>query len=411
MALPLHVLAVALVNSTWMASQFILPIIARREFKANDFETVLITASPTIFFSFSIFWNDVFKRTSFGKYLWMYWLVACLPMVAVAGATEYWMILVPHLVACIGGAGYHPAAGDLLNHLYPAATRGRWYSIIAASSMATGAIAAFFIGESMDIDNQAFRIFLPLIVGMQGLGLLVMSWLSHRSGHSERRVLAANDSRSLWTRVVEPITHTKEVLREDPVFAKYEASYMVYGVGWMICYALLPMLIDHLKLPYGEATRSTQFAYLIALCLAYWPAGLLMDKLGAIRSTGLSFLMLSLYPIGMIFATGGKVDLIFVSAWYGLAHAGASVGWILGPVALAPSKEKVAQYVAIHSTMVGIRGKIFQGLGVFLYWLSGNFGVPLALAAIGFLYSGYLMFKLHSGVKSRLEAKASAVSQ
>ncbi len=410
MALPLHVLAVALVNSTWMASQFILPIIARREFKANDFETVLITASPTIFFSFSIFWNDVFKRTSFGKYLWMYWLVACLPMVAVAGATEYWMILVPHLVACIGGAGYHPAAGDLLNHLYPAATRGRWYSIIAASSMATGAIAAFFIGESMDIDNQAFRIFLPLIVGMQGLGLLVMAWLSHRSGHSERRVLAANDSRSLWTRVVEPITHTKEVLREDPVFAKYEASYMVYGVGWMICYALLPMLIDHLKLPYGEATRSTQFAYLIALCLAYWPAGLLMDKLGAIRSTGLSFLMLSLYPIGMFFATGA-VDLTFVSAWYGLAHAGASVGWILGPVALAPNKEKVAQYVAIHSTMVGIRGKIFQGLGVFLYWLSGSFGLPLALAAIGFLYSSYLMFKLHSSVQSRLAAKVSASTQ
>lgn len=411
MAVPLHVLAVALVNSTWMASQFLLPIIARKEFHATDFETLLITASPTVFFSFSIFWNDVFRRTRFGKYLWMYWLVACLPMVAVAGATEYWMILVPHVVACIGGAGYHPAAGDLLTHLYPAATRGRWYSIIAASSMAAGAIAAMLIGQSMDADNQSFRIFLPLIVGLQGLGLLVMVWLSHKSGHNERRVLAANDSRSLWTRVVEPITHTKEVLKEDPVFAKYEAAYMVYGVGWMVCYALLPMLItDKLNLPYGQATSSTQFAYLIALCLAYWPAGLLMDKLGAIRSTGLSFLMLSLYPVGMYFATGA-FSLTFVSAWYGLAHAGASVGWLLGPVALAPSKEKVAQYVAIHATMVGIRGKIFQGLGVFLYWLSSNFGVPLALAAIGFLYSSYLMFKLHSGVQSRLAAKTAAGSQ
>ena len=61
--------------------------------------------------------------------------------------------------------------------------------------------------------------------------------------------------------------------------------------------------------------------------------------------------------------------------------------------------------------MVGIRGTIFQGLGVFLYWLSGSFGLPLALAAIGFLYSSYLMFKLHSSVQSRLAAKVGASTQ
>ena len=182
---------------------------------------------------------------------------------------------------------------------------------------------------------------------------------------------------------------------------------MVYGVGWMICYALLPFLItDKLHLPYNDATRSTQVTYQIALCLAFWPAGLLMDKLGAIRSTGLSFLMLTLYPIGLIFASN-SLDLTFVSVWYGLAHAGASVGWAIGPVALAPSKEKVPQYVAIHATMVGLRGAIFQGLGVLLYSLSHSFVLPLILAAAGFIYSSYIMFKLHSKVQDQLKVKIS----
>ena len=406
MAVPLHVLAVALVNSTWMASQFILPVIVRREFKANDFETLLITASPVIFFSLSIFWNDFFKRTAFGKYLWIYWLVACLPMVLVSGAHSYWMVLVPHILACIGGAGYHPAAADLLNHLYPAVSRGRWYGIILSTSMALGAGAGIGIGEWMEGNNQAFRYYLPLIVVLQAFGLILMAWLSRRSGHNERRELTTSDPRTIWARVVEPVTHMKEVLRADPVFARYEAGYMVYGVGWMICYALLPHIItDKLQLPYDSAARSTYVTYQIVMCLAYWPAGLLMDKLGAIRSTGLSFLLLTLYPIGLIFTTGSG-DLTFVSAWYGLAHAGASVGWTLGPVALAPSKDKVAQYVAIHATMVGIRGKVFQGLGVLLYWVSSGLGLPLALAAIGFLYSSFIMFKLHGSVQARLRAKS-----
>jgi len=263
--------------------------------------------------------------------------------------------------------------------------------------MGAGALAGLGIGGWMSHDHEAFRWYLPLIATLQGGGLLLMVYLSRRSIHT--RELAAADTRSFYNRVVEPITHMKEVLKNDRVFAQYETAYMIYGIGWMICYALLPLLItDKLKLPYDQATGSTQVPYQIVLGLAFAPAGLMMDKLGAIRSTGISFLLLTLYPIGLIFAAS-SFDLTMVSAFYGLAHAGASVGWVLGPVALAPSKDKVPQYVAIHATMVGSRGKLFLGLGVLLYSLTHCFTWPLVVGAAGFLFSSYIMLKLHGKVR------------
>ena len=394
-----HVLAVALVQSTWMALMAVIPVLARKEFGANDWQTLLITATPTIFFSLSIFWNDLFSRTPFGRYLIIFWALGCLPLAAMGLANSYWTLLLAHLITCIGGAGYHPAAGELLKGLYPDRIRGRIYSVVWGSSLIFGAVAGLGIGQWMTADSQAFRIFLPIAAAIQLAGIGVLVWLAHSTKIAQSRVLRPPSSGGL-ARVFEPIAHTKEVLKADPIFARYEAAYMVYGIGWMIAYALLPILVtDGLHLNYDEIARSTQFAYLIALVAMIFPAGLLMDRLGAVRSTGLSFAMLTLYPLGLIWASNVR-ELTWVSIVYGVAHAGASVGWMLGPVALAPTPAKVPQYVAIHATFVGIRGKLFQGLGVLLYTLTGSFTLPLVIAALAYIWSAQQMWALHQRMKS-----------
>lgn len=396
----LHLLGVGLIQSTAMAVMFMLPVLARREFGANKLETLVVTAAPTILFSLSIFWNDYFSRRSMSRYLLVYWAIGCLPMALVAFAHSYWQLLVPHLIASVGGAGFHPAAGGLLRSLYPERVRGRMYSILWGGSMVVSAVMGYAIGEWLNRDSQAFRVYLPLIAALQLAGVLVFIWVSHLSGHAGDRVIKGADERGRIRRLIEPVAHMSQILKADPIFARYEAAYMTYGVGWMICYALLPLLVtDKLNLPYDKVAESTHVAYLCAIVVMLYPAGLLMDRLGAVRSTGLSFALLTIYPIGYTLARNDH-DLLISSVLYGMAHAGASVGWMLGPVSLAPSPDKVPQYVAIHATLVGIRGKIFQGLGVLLYAMFGRFEIPLALAAAAYAWSAIQMWQLHRRMKS-----------
>lgn len=400
----LHLLGVGLIQSTTMAVMFMLPVLARKEFGANNLETLIVTAAPTVLFSLSIFWNDYFSRRPFGRYLMVFWAVGCLPMAFVSLAHSYWQLLVPHLIASVGGAGFHPAAGGLLRSLYPERVRGRMYSVLWGSSMTVSALIGFGVGAWLARDPEAFRVYMPISAALQLAGVLIFIWVSHISGHSGDRVLRPADERGRIKRLFQPVAHMSEILKADPVFARYEAAYMTYGVGWMVCYALLPMLVtDKLQLPYDKIAESTQVAYLVAIVAMLYPAGLLMDRLGAVRSTGLSFALLTIYPIGYMLARNDH-DLLISSVLYGMAHAGASVGWMLGPVALAPSPDKVPQYVAIHATLVGIRGKIFQGLGVLLYALFHRFEIPLGLAACAYAWSAIQMWQLHN----RMQAGKSA---
>lgn len=405
-----HILAVALIQSVWMATQFIMPILARKRFGAGEWETVLITATPTIFFSLSIFWNDYFSRRGFGRYMGTYWVLACLPPAFIALANNYWGLLIPHLVACIGGAGFHPAAGGLIRTLYPERTRGRIYSFVWGSSMFFGAGAGLVIGHLMDGNPDAFRVFFPVAATLQLAGVLVFTRLSRVSGNTASRVVLRDDAElslaQRWRRLTAPVAHMGTILKGDPTFARYEAAYMTYGVGWMICYALLPILVTKkLNLSYDSIAESTHVAYWLAMTAMVVPAGLLMDRIGAARSTGLSFALLTLYPLGLIFA-GDAHQLMIVSIVYGCAHAGANVGWMLGPVSLAPSPDKVPQYVAIHATLVGIRGKLFQFAGMGLFTLTHSYALPLALAGGAFLWSAVQMRQLDRRMKAAPAARA-----
>lgn len=402
-----NTLGVVLIQSTQNAVFFILAVLARKRFGAGDWQTVFVTAAPTVLFVTGIFWNDVFRRVRLGRYLWIFWLVTCAPLCLAPFIQNYWHMLAIHLVVCIGIAGYHPAAGELLKHLYPDVSRGRIFSLLSGSNMLFNAAGGYAIGVFLDKSPDAFRWYMPLAAILQGVGILIFWLLAHRSGLVRDRVLAIRDASAGWiASAIAPIGHMRQVLREDRVFYRYEAAYMTYGVGWMICFALLPLILTNkLHLDYEAVARSTHVAYLLALVAALFPCGLMMDRLGAARTSGISFIALMFYPIGLMLARDAT-EMAIVSAIYGLAHSGTHLGWTLGPVSLAPTPAKVPQYVAIHATLVGLRGAVFQGVGVALYTMTKSFIWPLVFAAIAFAWAAWQMMGLSNQLAGRIRETA-----
>jgi hypothetical protein len=184
------------------------------------------------------------------------------------------------------------------------------------------------------------------------------------------------------------------VFREDSIFRRHETAFSIYGLGWMICWALLPFLcVDKLNLTYEQVARSTQTVLQLTLLLTMLPTAYLMDRLGPLKTAAWSFAALTLYPVGLMWAYDVN-SLTAVTILYGIMLSGVNLAWTLGPIFLARDASQAPTYLAIHATMVGIRGLIGQFPAVALYRWTGDLRVPLALAVVLFAWGSVIMFRV-----------------
>lgn len=404
-----HTLSTVLIQSTWQAVAFILPVLVKRQFDAAPWQVLLITMTPLVMAILSIFWQAALRRSTIARSALVYWSIALLPVGLIAGVHNFWTLFVLHAISSIGAAAWSSIHGELLKRLYPDTFRGRAFGTIAAVSTLGAAALSWAVGEALSYNSESFRWFLPGLALLQLAGALLLAWLARRANAERPPDLSVE----AWSpaRAFEPILHMREVLRADRTFFRYEAAFMTYGIGWMICWALLPLIVtDRLKLPYDQVTQSTAVAYQLALVAATLPAGWINDRLGPTRTSAIAFAVYTLYPVLLITASG-PAALAVASVAYGIAAAGANVGWMLGPVSLAPSPDKVPQYVAIHTSLVGLRGTVFQGLGVGLYSLTGSFTFSLIIAAAGFAWGSWQMVALHRSLHAPITPPSTSRNQ
>lgn len=390
--LPLHLAAALLISLGGAMAMHILPLIARLRFDANSWQSLLVTASLPTFMVASIFWNEWFARVSIRRYMILHWISASLPLALIAVAQNYWQMLAFHVLAAIGAAGFTPAWGALLKLFYRDQIRGRAFGLLTIATLLGGVAVVYVAGRWLQADPDAFRIFLPLMAGLQAIGIVLIlrlvAWTRAESfrQRGRRRPLKA---------VLRPVFHMGRTLWADRRFLRYEAAFMTYGIGFHICEAVFPLLVtDGLGMEYKAVTESAHVVTRVCTLLCVFPAGWLMDRVGAARTSALSFALLALYPVGLALARD-EAGLALASVIYGVAMGGVFQGWWLGPVSLAPTRSAVASYVAIHTALVGIRGTLAQGLGVGLYALTGSFAAALAIAAGMLVWSAVQMWQLH----------------
>ncbi len=398
-----HVLYTFLTSFLFANTAWLTPLLVRLRFGSadpywRDWQTTLITAAVPIFMVLSIFWNDLLRRLTLRRYLLVFWLVAVVPLGCVALAQNYWQLLACHVIATVGLGGQSPLNGKLLKHFYSDARRGRAYALLNVVMLATSIAAVYVVGAWMERDPNAFRVYFPCVALVQLVGVLILLSLARRTGMTDERQPELPPS---WAALVRPVLHMGATLRADRTFLRFERAFMTYGAAFMLCDALLPVLATtRLGLGYEDYAYSTQVVTKLVMLATMLPIGWLHDRIGPVRTSGLAFAVLALYPV-LLGTAGGASGIALASIAYGLGMAGVQMGWMLGPVLLAGTAEKVPQYVAIHATLVGIRGVIFQGLGMLLYKLTGSFTAPLLLAAVAFVWAAVQMRQLQGALAQK----------
>jgi predicted MFS family arabinose efflux permease len=165
----------------------------------------------------------------------------------------------------------------------------------------------------------------------------------------------------------EVVSSPWDVLRRDRLFLAYEACFMVYGLGFMMLQPTLPLyLVDELHVEYSQVGLARGLLFYVAIFVASPILGRWADRAGVLRLGAASFLVLAAFPVVLILAPapGGLYAGYGV---YGLAMAGVSVAWNLGPIVLARGRDPLPYFNA-HVALVGIRavigmpgGSVLQG--------------------------------------------------
>jgi MFS family permease len=157
------------------------------------------------------------------------------------------------------------------------------------------------------------------------------------------------------------------VVGQDRRFTFYLLAFVVYGLGALLGLALYPAVqVNRLGLSYAEIgflglAQSTCWL----LGYIYW--GRQIDRRGSLWVMRASFAIYALVPFSYVWASSGWFLLpAFIAQ--GLVSAGVDLGIVNASIALAPP-DRVEEYSAVQSTVVGLRGMAGPLLGLFLLWL------------------------------------------
>ncbi len=287
-----------------------------------------------------------------------------------------------------------PHRGALLRTNYPQHVRGRMFGLFLVANLLAAAVAAKSAGYLLDSDPRWVRAIYPAAAASGIAAFLLMGRIRWRRSREARR-LAAAASDGIAKAMTHAWRETVRILREDRAFRTYERGFMLYGLGFLSSYPLVVLYAEEkLGLSYDGFTSAQSVAFPLAQIGGAALFGRLSDRLGVVRSTALSFLLLCAF-FGLMPLVGTAAGLAAACLLWGVAMGGVNVGWSLGPLHFAPDGE-AHMYGAVHFCLVGIRSLIGPFLGFAMKTYCG-FPPAFALSALLVACGGVTVWRLGHG--------------
>jgi len=288
------------------------------------------------------------------------------------GVGDLGLFLACYALCYVSFGGQIAQRGALIRANYKAENRGRVFGVLSVVSRAAQIASAKCAGLLLNSDPRWLRAVFPAAGVFYFCENTVLSLIRWRRGGRTRE--AGPGFREAWKR-------SARLLRDDREFRLYEIAWSLYGIGFL---ASTPMIVvfgeSDLQVSYDDWTWAQGVAMPLAGILGTAPAGWLVDRLGPVRTTALSYFVLTVFFALIPFAST-PAHLIAAFALWGLAMAGVGIVWNLGPLSFAKEGEG-RRYAAAHVALVGLRSVIGPVLGYVIAQtisLRATFGISAAM--------------------------------
>lgn len=334
--------------------------IARHTLKASEVEVGMVVAAPVAGFILAFVWANLMegkRKMPFAFYAWLiarFLLCAALFVYSAHGFVA--LVIVFWLITSIAG----PAYTSIMKEIYPDSDRGRIMGYVRVWAFLVLAIATLVAGRLLD--TVGYRYVFP-VAGLFG----VASALVFRSIPTGATIGDSNQP------LKEYAVNSLRILHEDkgytwfcagiflsgsaiffatPVYTIYQADILGVGQSWTAIYSFVTLALSMIG-------------------YYYWSSK--VDGKSPSRLVAICNLMFVAVPLFYVFANQRWI-LIPAMVLTGIGNAGCDLAYFNGIMRYAP-RERVAQYQALFSFLMGIRGIAAPYLGaklVALHWLSMN---------------------------------------
>jgi MFS family permease len=405
----------------WWAGYLLIPFVLPKSLDASGGLITLAVTLDTGGMLLAIYWGHLLSVGPRRKILVWGGVLGRLILLAtpLVGSARGFMALL--VVVYLFGALSYPAQNGILQACFRPPLRGRIWGLGTSIQNLVAVATAIVMGRLLDHDPALFRS-VYAVIGVCGFGyLLVLSRLPGTEGEEPvpaapapgaaptvRTAPAAGapalTPEGLGRALVRPFADAVTTFRRDRPYLWYEVNFMVYGLAFLMIYAMLPLLLaDRLGLSYGHISTARVMIAQFGVAILAPVMGRVSDRHHPAGLCVLAFGVMALFPLGLslahdLAAPGGPYaarpeHLIYlVFAVYAVGMAGVNIGWNVGSISFAPRGEG-ARYQGIHVALVGVRGLTGPSLGYAIMQLAGmkaTFYVATGLLLTASLSSAFL---------------------
>ena len=257
-------------------------------------------------------------------------LVATTPLMLAITTVTFWIITISNVAAYTA----------LMRGIYPTSDRAHVMGKVRVGASLAGIVAAALAGLYIDLVPAQWVFAAAALISLPGS--IAFFKIDHTSvgGFGTRRP-ALDIARDVWA---------------DRRYRRLMLSFLIFGWGNLMNFAIFPiMLVDHFDAPntFVGILSAAQSATMIG---AYVIVGRLIDRGSSLRQTFIGTLLVLLVPIGYLIAPSYWF-LLPVALVAGIAQASGELTYHTNVVQMAP-RDRLAEYAAAQSLLLGIRGSI-----------------------------------------------------
>jgi MFS family permease len=269
------------------------------------------------------------------------------------------------IAARVVWAGVLTARTSVWSANYPRQMLARITGGIVTVTALGMALAAALAGILLQTQPSLTRV----LYGLAGLAGLAAAWFYRRMRVRQAFRLRRAEHAEGASDAVFSFAVLRRILREDPAYRRFMGALALYGAGnLMIAAQLVVMYSDELHL--APALQVAMLTIVPLLCVPlFTPMWARMFDAGHVvefRARQCWVLIAAMGVVILAVFTGVTPLLWLAAVLFGIATAGANLGWNLGHNDFA-SLGKVQQYMGVNVTLTGMRGLIAPPAGVLVY--------------------------------------------